>query len=160
MVKSQANTVAAYLKELPAERRKVVSEVRKLIRRRLPAGYEEAMNWGVIVYQVPFKKFADTHNDQPLCYAGLAAQKNNYSLYLMCIYGHQEFQSRLYDAAKQLGKKLDMGKACIRFNRVEDLPLEAIGDIIASVPVDQFISIYRQPRQTHSRPVKRAQHRK
>jgi hypothetical protein len=160
MVKSQANTVAAYLKELPAERRKVVSEVRKLIRRRLPAGYEEATNWGVIVYQVPFKKFADTYNGQPLCYAGVAAQKNNYSLYLMCVYGHKAFQSRLRDAAKQLGKKLDMGKACIRFNRVEDLPLEAIGDIIASVPVDQFISIYKQSRQTHSRPAKRARSRK
>jgi uncharacterized protein YdhG (YjbR/CyaY superfamily) len=160
MVKSQANTVAAYLKELPPERRKVVSEVRKLIRRRLPAGYEEAMNWGVIVYQVPLKKLADTYNGQPLCYAGLAAQKNNYSLYLMCVYGHKEFQSRLHEATNQLGKKLDMGKACIRFNRVEDLPLEAIGDIIASVPVDQYISIYKQSREIHSRPAKRARSRK
>jgi uncharacterized protein YdhG (YjbR/CyaY superfamily) len=160
MVKSQAKTVAAYLKELPAERRKVLAEVRKLIRRRLPAGYEEAMNWGVIAYPVPFARFADTYNGQPLCYAGLAAQKNNYSLYLMCVYGHKEFQSRLREAAKQLGKKLDMGKACIRFNRVEDLPLEAIGDIIASVPIEQFISIYKQSRQTHSRPAKRARSRK
>ena len=160
MVKSQAKSVAAYLKELPAERRKVVSVARKLIRRHLPAGYVEAMNWGVIAYQVPLKKFADTYNGQPLCYAGLAAQKNNYSLYLMCVYGHKEFQSRLRKAAKQLGKKLDMGKACIRFNRVDDLPLVAIGDIIASVPVDRFISIYQQSRQTHSRPAKRARKRK
>jgi Domain of unknown function (DU1801) len=160
MVKSQAPTVAAYLKELPPERRQIVEAIRKVIRRRLPKGYEEAMNWGVIAYQVPFKKFADTYNGQPLCYAGLAAQKNNYSLYLMCVYGHQEFQSRLHEAAKQLGKKLDMGKACIRFNRVEDLPLEAIGDIIASVPVDQFISIYKQSRQISSRPAKRARSRK
>ena len=156
MVKSQAPTVAAYLKELPPERRQIVETVRKVIRRRLPKGYEEAMNWGVIVYQVPFKKLADTYNGQPLCYAGLAAQKNNYSLYLMCVYGNREFETRLREATKRLGKKLDMGKACIRFRQVDDLPLEVIGDIIASVPVDRFIAIYKQSRQAGSRTAKRA----
>jgi hypothetical protein len=157
MVQSHAKTVAAYLKELPAERRKVVAEVRKLIRRRLPTGYEEAIGWGMITYQVPLSRYSKTYNGKPLCYAGLAAQKNNYSLYLMCIYNGQPLQARLHDAFKKMGKKPDMGKACIRFKRVEDLTLEVIGDIVASVPVEKFISIYEKSRNMRSKPAKRAQ---
>ena len=153
MVQSKAKTVADYLKELPPERRKVIAAVRKLIKSRLPAGYEEAMGYGMIVYQVPLSRFPKTYNGQPLVYGGLAAQKNNYSLYMMCLYGSAELKSRLQDALKKSGKKLDISKGCIRFKRVEDLPLEAIGHLISAVPMKKYLAIYEQSR-AGRRPVK------
>ena len=86
MAKSSAVTVEAYLQELPAERRAVIEQVRQVILDNLPPGYEESMNWGMISYEVPLERYPKTYNKQPLNYAGLAAQKNNYSLYLMCAY--------------------------------------------------------------------------
>ncbi len=144
MVQSKATTVAVYLKELPAERRKIVSAVRKLIKSRLPPGYEEAMNWGMITYQVPLKRFPKTYNGQPLMYAALAAQKNNYSLHLMCAYQNQELHARLIAARSKSGKKLDLGKACIRFKQLSDLPLDVIGEIVASVPVEKYLAVYEK----------------
>ena len=155
MVQSRAKTVAAYLKELPAECRKVLAAVRKAILRRLPAGYEEAMNWGMITYQVPLSRLAETYNGQPLCYAGIAAQKNSYSLHIMCAYGSKKLQSRLHEGFKRAGKKLDMGKACIRFKCSQDLPLDVIGEVIAAVPVDQFVAIYEQSRKRPPRTARR-----
>jgi Domain of unknown function (DU1801) len=144
MVQSRAKTVAAYLKELPPERRKIVAELRRLMKRRLPPGYEEAMEWGMITYQVPFKRYPHAGNDKPLCYAALAAQKNGYSLYGMCIYTNKALHARLRAAFKKMGQKPDMGKSCIRFKRLEDLPLDVIGDLIAAVPVEQYIEIYEK----------------
>ena len=83
MVSSKAQTVPEYLAELPAERRAVIAAVRKVVRKHLPKGYVEAMNWGMICYEIPLKRYPITYNKQPLSYAALAAQKNNYALYLM-----------------------------------------------------------------------------
>ncbi len=149
MVQSKAPTVAAYLKELPAERRKIVAAVRKVIKSRLPKGYEESMNWGMITYQVPLARFAKTYNGQPLMYAALAAQRNNYSLHLMCAYQNTQQHAKLRAAQTKSGRKLDMGKACIRFKHLDDLPLDVIGDIVASVPVEKYLAIYEK-----SHPVK------
>ena len=143
---SSAKTVAAYLKELPPERRKVVVVVRKVLLDHLPDGYEEAMNWGMITYQVPLSRCPNTYNKQPLCYAGLAAQKNNYSLHLMSVYGSQKLLEKLKAACTESGKKLDMGKSCIRFKHPDDLPLDVIGDIVAAVPVDKWVEIYEKSR--------------
>lgn len=146
MFQSAATTVADYLAELPAERRAVIAEVRKVIRRNLPKGYREVMNWGAITYELPLKRYPDTYNGQPLCYAGLAAQKNHYSLYLMACYGDKRLEQDLRDAFKQAGKKLDMGKSCVRFKSVDQLPLDAIGRIIAAVPPERYIAAYEQSR--------------
>jgi hypothetical protein len=142
MVMSRATSVAAYLKELPAERRAVVSAVRDVIRRHLPAGYREVMNFGMITYDIPLERYPDTYNGQPLCYAGLAAQKNHFALYLMCVYGNVEKTGWLAAEFKKAGKKLDMGKSCLRFRRLEDLALDVIGQAIASTTPEQYIKGY------------------
>lgn len=146
MVQSAAATVADYLEALPAERRAVIAEVRKVIRRNLPKGYQEVMNWGAITYELPLKRYPDTYNGQPLCYAALAAQKNYFALYLMTVYGDKGLAQELRDAFKKAGKKLDMGKSCVRFKSVDQLPLDAIGRIIAAVPPDKYIAAYEKSR--------------
>ena len=143
MVSSAARSVAAYLADLPAERRAVVSRVRQEILAHLPAGYEEAMNWGMICYQVPLAVLPDTYNDQPLAYAALAAQKNNYAVYLMGPYGHAPLRQRIEQAFKSAGKRLDMGKSCLRFKRLEDVPDGLIGEVVGAIPMARYVASYR-----------------
>lgn len=147
MTKSSQQTVAGYLAELPPERREVVSAVRRAVRAKLPKGYAEAMNWGMISYEVPLKAFPETYNGQPLLYAAIAAQKNNYAIYLMSVYGSEALAKRLKDAFVGIGKKPDMGKSCIRFKKLEDIPLAEIADIVGVVPMDRWIEIAKQSRQ-------------
>ncbi|MCL1635647.1 DUF1801 domain-containing protein [Luteimonas sp. SX5] len=146
MVQSKAETVARYLAELPAERRAVVSQVRDMVNAHMPAGYVETMAFGMIGWGIPLSRYPDTYNKQPLGYVALAAQKNGYSLYLMGVYGAGEQEKKLRAAAAAQGKKLDMGKSCIRFKRAEDLPLEAIGELIASMSVADYIAVYEASR--------------
>jgi len=143
---TKARTPAAYLAALPADRRKELSRVRQVIRRNLPRGYREVINWGMITYEVPPSLFPKTYNGQPLCYASLGAQKRHLALYLMGAYADSSKGQRLVDGFKKAGKKLDMGKSCIRFQTADDLALDAIGDAISSLPVDQYIAIYEATR--------------
>ena|SRR5438270_3376498 len=136
------NSVTEYLRKLPDGRRTVMSEMRDLIRRNLPDGYEEAISAGMIAYQIPLERFPDTYNGQPLWYVGLAAQKNYYALHLVSVYMISENQQRLRDGFKKAGKKLDMGKGCIRFRKVDDLALDVIGQIIARTTPQQLIDRY------------------
>ena len=150
MSSSKAATVKDYLEELPPERRKVMSTVRSLVRKHLPKGYEEKMNFGMICWQVPLKKFPGTYNGQPLGYASLAAQKNGYSLYLMTAYvGGKE--NPLQAAYKAAGKKLDMGKSCLRFKKVDDLVPDAIGKLIALMPPDDWIAYFEATRKASTK---------
>ncbi|HEY0628520.1 MAG TPA: DUF1801 domain-containing protein [Sphingomicrobium sp.] len=141
MVSSKASTVADYLAELPDDRRAEIERVRDLVNSALPPGYEEAMNWGMIVWQVPLEVSGKTYNGQPLAYAALAAQKNANSLYLNCTYASAERTERLRAAAEAEGRKLDMGKSCIRFKRADQLPLELIREEVASTTPEQFAAI-------------------
>ena len=143
MVSSAATTVEGYLASLPAGRRAVVSAVRDVVREHLPAGYREAMSWGMIGYGIPLERYPDTYNGQPLCYVALAAQKNYFSLYLTCNAGDTQ---RLKEAFERAGKRLDMGKSCLRFKSLADLPLPAIGELIASVPPEELIARYERTR--------------
>lgn len=151
MVTSAAKTVAQCLAELPPERRKVIAAVRKVIRKNLPRGYREVMNWGGICYEVPFSVCPDTYNGQPLAYAGLAAQKNYYAVYLMNIYCDKESENWFRKRYQATGKRMDMGKCCVRFRKLEDLPLELIGEAIARTPIDEFVARYQK---LHARPKK------
>ena len=146
MAASKAATVDQYLAELPPERKEVVSKVRDLVRRNLPKGYTETMNWGMISYEVPLERYPNTYNGQPLSYAALAAQKNYYSLYLMSAYPESEQGKQLADAFKRAGKKLDMGKSCLRFKTLDDLPLDAVARIIASTPPEKLIAQFEAAR--------------
>jgi uncharacterized protein YdhG (YjbR/CyaY superfamily) len=139
-MRSEAETVEAYLDELPPDRRIAIEEVRSTILDRLPEGYQEAMNWGMITYQVPLSVYPDTYNGKPLVYAALASQKNHMAVYLTGIYLSGERRESFEDAYRATGKRLDIGKSCVRFKKLEDLPLNLIGDTIALFSVDQFVA--------------------
>lgn len=137
-------TVKDYLAALPPERRRTLAAVRAVLRRRLPKGLKEYFGFGMICYGVPLKVYADTYNGQPLCYAALASQKHYCSLYLMSVYADPAQRRVLERAFRERGKKPDMGKSCIRFQVPDDLPLDIIGDLVASTPVDAFVAAYER----------------
>jgi hypothetical protein len=143
VMQSKATTVEAYLKELPAERREAIGKVRQVIRKNLDKDYEEGMQYGMIGYFVPHKLYpAGYHCDpkQPLPFACLASQKNYMSLYLMTTYMAPD--NWFKEAWAKTGKKLDMGKSCIRFTPVEDLALDVIGEAIRRMPAKKWIEVY------------------
>lgn len=146
---SKAPSVEEYLASLPEDRRHAVSAVRDAILKNLPEGYEEGMQYGMIGYFVPHSIFpAGYHCDpkQPLNYAALASQKNYMSLYLMCVYGDEGTKAWFREAYLATGKKLDMGASCVRFKKLDDLPLEVIGEAIGKVSVATYLERYLQIR--------------
>jgi hypothetical protein len=112
-----------------------------LIRRHLPAGYRESINWDAITYEVPLRRYPTTYNGQPLCYAALAAHKGHASLYLMGVYGSPALRRRLEAGFRKAGKRLNMGKSCIRFRRADELALDVIGAVISAVPVNKYVAM-------------------
>jgi uncharacterized protein YdhG (YjbR/CyaY superfamily) len=138
VVQSKAETVEEYLAELPEERRATVSAVRDVILANLPDGYDEGIQWGMITYSVPLEVSGKTYNGQPLAYVSLASQKNYLSLYLMGVYGEREQEFRVEFEAT--GRKLDMGKSCVRFKRADDLPLDLIGREVARHSVADYVA--------------------
>lgn len=144
-MQSKATTVEQYLAELSDDRREALRAVRNVILENLDKDYEEGMQYGMIGYYVPHRVFpAGYHCDptQPLCYAGLASQKNHLSLYLMCVYGDADHAKWFREQWARTGKKLDMGKSCIRFKKVDDLALDVIGETIKRVPAKKYIELY------------------
>jgi|SRR6516162_7348308 hypothetical protein len=142
-MQSKAITVEQYLAELPDDRRAAIEAVRRVILENLDKDYEEGMQYGMIGYYVPHRVHpAGYHCDpqQPLPFASLASQKNHMSLYLMCIYGDSEHSRWFRKAWAATGKKLDMGKACVRFKKLEDLALDVIGEAIRRVPAKKYIA--------------------
>jgi uncharacterized protein YdhG (YjbR/CyaY superfamily) len=146
MVMSKATTVSDYLAELPPDRRKTISTVRAVVRKNLPKGYKESIGYGMICYTVPLSIYPQTYNCQPLCYAALAAQKNYCALYLMNVYGDVPTAKAFKEGFRKAGKKLDMGKSCVRFKTADDLPLDVIGKTIASTPMKAFIGMFEKAR--------------
>jgi Domain of unknown function (DU1801) len=146
MEKKTAPAVAAFIAKLPAERRREVERVRRVIREHLPAGYEETVTSGMIVYEVPLAKYADTYNGHALWYAAIGSPKSYLSLHLMPVYASAELARRLRDGFKDAGKKLDMGKACIRFQAADDLALDAVAEVVASTPLEKWIAIAKAVR--------------
>jgi hypothetical protein len=147
-MKSKASTVEQYLEQLPADRRTAMEAVRNVILENLPAGYEEVLQYGMLGYVVPLKVFPAGYlnrKNEPLPYVCLASQKNYMSVYLMSAYGDDEAQFRKeYEAT---GKKLDMGKSCVRFRKLDDLPLDVIGKAVARYPAKKWIEICTASRQ-------------
>ncbi|MDP2471316.1 MAG: DUF1801 domain-containing protein [Candidatus Palauibacterales bacterium] len=139
-MRSEATTVEGYLAELPDDRRTAIEAVRQVILDNLPDGYEEAMHWGMISYQVPLADYPDTYNGQPLMFAALASQKNHMAVYLTGIYISDEARDEFERAYRATGKRFDAGKSCVRFRKLDDLPLDLIGETISSVPVDRLVA--------------------
>jgi hypothetical protein len=139
-------TVGGFLAGLTVERRLEVERVRDVVRRNLPAGYEEVISKSMLVYQVPLERYADTYNGHPLWYVALASEKSYLSLHLMPVYGDSGLAERLAEGFRATGKKLDMGKACIHFETADDLALDVIGEIVASIPPERWVEISQAAR--------------
>jgi hypothetical protein len=145
VVQSDADTVERYLAELPDDRRAIVEAVRQVVLDHLPDGFEEVMQYGMISYVVPLERYPDTYNGQALAVVSLANQKRHLSLYLMGVYGDDGAEAFLREHWPA-DKQLDMGKSCLRFKRLEDLPLDLVGEVIARTSVDDFITSYERSR--------------
>ena len=139
-------TVEEYVAGLPEERAEQIARLRELILERLPEGYTEEIDFGMIAYVIPLETYPDTYNGHPLMYAALASQKRHMSLYLMNVYGDDETLAWFTEGFAAAGKKLDMGKACVRFRRLDDLPLNLIGEGIARTSVAEYIASYEAAR--------------
>jgi hypothetical protein len=146
MQNKTAKTADEYLAALEPDRREAIAAVRTVIRQNLPKGYAEFVSWGMLSYGIPLSRFPNTYNGQPLCYAALAAQKNYCSLYLMSVSGDKRHEAKLRDGFKAAGKKLDMGKSCIRFQSPDDLSLDVVGELIAAVSPEKWIEIFEKSR--------------
>ena len=144
-MQSKAKSVEEYLTALPEDRCEAITAIRKVILQNLPKGYEEGMQWGMPSYFVPLSAFPAGYNcqpDQPLPFVGLASQKNHMAFYGFCIYMDEELKNRFVEDWKKTGKKLDMGKSCVRFKKLEDVPLKVIGDAVKRMPMKKYIKQY------------------
>jgi hypothetical protein len=145
-VQSKATSIPQYLKELPDDRRAAIEAVRKVILQNLDGDIEEGMQYGMIGYHIPYRVFPQGYHckpKQPLPYACLASQKNHMSLYLMSVYGEgTEGENWFRREWSKTGKKLDMGKSCIRFKKVDDLALDVIGAAFRRVGAKQYVAHY------------------
>lgn len=142
-MQSNAPTVEAYLASLPDDRREAIEAVRKVIRKNLDKKYQEGMQYGMIGYFIPHSVYPNGYHcdpKQPLPFAGLASQKNYMSLYIMSNYGDEEEWFKKEWA--KTGKKLDMGKCCVRFKKLEDVALEVVGAAIKGMPAAKYIEYY------------------
>ena len=156
MAKSSAATVADYLDSLPSDRRAAIEEVRQAILDSLPDGYVEVMQWGMISYVIPLERFPKTYNKLPLAIASLASQKNYMALYLNNVYMDPELYEWFTASYEATGKRLDMGKSCVRFRTLDSLPLELVGQVISATPVDRFVEQYVEARSAYEASKQRA----
>jgi hypothetical protein len=139
-------TVAGYLAALDDDRRATIDAVRAVVLANLPAGYDESFRWGMLSYEIPLHRYPDTYNGKPLMYAALAAQKRYSSLYLTSVYSDPGKLERFVEAYRATGKRLDMGKSCVRFRTLDDLPLDVVADAIRATSVAEFVAAYEASR--------------
>lgn len=142
MAPSNASTPEQYLAELPEDRRPLVQAVRDTVLEHLPDGFEETVAYGMVSYVVPLERFPTTYNGQPLGVLALANQKNHVAVYLMGVYADEAERDRFVAAWKATGKKLDMGKSCVRFKRLDDVALDVLGDTVARITPDHLIAAH------------------
>jgi Domain of unknown function (DU1801) len=144
-----ASTVDQYLAALPVDRRVALSAVRKVINENLADGYEEGIQFGMIGWYVPLSLYPAGYGENPkvpLPLVALASQKSGMVLHFLCFYGHPTLSTWFVSEYKKSGKKLDMGKGCVRFKKLDDLALDVVGRTIARVPVEEHMANYRAAR--------------
>ncbi len=144
-------TVATWLERLAPERRAEIEPVLATVRRHMPKGYAETEAGGLVSWIVPLATYPDTYNGEPLAYACLAAQKKHNALYLMGPYSDENLRAQLETAFAEAGKTMDMGKSCLRFQRAEELPLDAVGKVIAALPPAAYIALHESARSARKR---------
>jgi uncharacterized protein YdhG (YjbR/CyaY superfamily) len=145
-MQSNASTVEDYVAELPPERRAVVQAVHDVVATAMPEGYQEGVAWGMVTWSVPLERYPTTYNKQPLAYVSLAAQKRHYALYLMGVYADSEKEQDFRRRWEAGGRKLNMGKSCLRFKALEDLDLDLVAAVVSGTSVDDYIARYKAAR--------------
>jgi hypothetical protein len=148
MVSSSATTVDGYLAELSEESRAEIETIRDVILDNLPDGYVETMRWGMITYEVPLETYPDTYNGKPLMFLALAAQKRHLSLYLTNVAFVPGGEDRFRERYLATGKKLDMGRSCLRFRKADDIAIDLVAETIRATPLDEFIEGYEAGKAT------------
>ena len=143
-MQSTAKNVNDYIASLPPDRQTAIKAVREVILENLPEGYQETMNWGMISYEVPLEIYPNTYNGRPLSYVALASQKNHMAVYLMSIYSGVENARRFEEAYKATGKRYDVGKACVRFKKLDDLPLPLIAEEVRLIKMNDYVAFAKK----------------
>jgi hypothetical protein len=147
-MQSTASTPEEYIKELPDDRKEVISKLRKTILDNLPKGFEEQMNYGMLGYVVPHSKYPDGYHCDPklpLPFINLASQKNHIGFYHMGIYSDPKLMHWFTtEYSKHVSGKLDMGKSCIRFKNMNKIPFDLLGELVRKVSPDQWIARYEK----------------
>ena len=141
-----------YIDSLPDSQREPMRKMRELVNANIPPGYEEGMQYGMISWFVPLTVLPKTHNDQPLSMLSLGAQKAHMALYMASVYGDEKQLAWFQGAFTKAGKKLDMGKSCVRFKSLEALPLDVIGEAVARAEMTDFIARYKAGREAAAKP--------
>lgn len=142
---SKPTTVAEYLEQLPPDRRAAIDAVRKVIRENLDKDYEEGIQYGMLGYYVPHSVFPDGYHcdpKQPLPFMSVASTKGHIGLHMFCIYGDTGMQDWFRNAWTKAGKKLDMGAACVRVKKLEDIALDVVGEAVRRLPTAKFVKHY------------------
>jgi uncharacterized protein YdhG (YjbR/CyaY superfamily) len=144
-----ASTVVEYLSGLAEDRRAALSAVRTVINENLPDGYEEGIQFGMIGWYVPLSTYPAGYGDNPkvpLSLIGLGSQKSGMVLHCIALYMNPALSTWFTSEYKKSGKKLDMGKGCVRFKELDDLALDVVGRTVARLPVEEHIANYRAAR--------------
>lgn len=141
---SDAATVEDYISSLEPERAAGISQLVKVVRENLQPGFVEDMRWGMISYEIPMSVSGPTYNNQPLSYVGIASQKRHFSIYLMGIYADPKTSEAFARRWAASGRKLDVGKGCVRFTSIEKADLETIGWAVRQFSVEDFLKLTKQ----------------
>ena len=148
-MQSTAKTIEEYLERLPEDRQAALRKLRAVIRKNLPKGFAEQMQYGMIGYVVPHSVYPDGYHcnpKEPLPFAGLASQKNHMAIYLMTVYQSVGLEAWLRGEFAQRKKKLDLGKSCLRFKKLDDLPLDVVGELFGKVSLAEYVERYEAAR--------------
>ena len=147
-MQSKATTPEQYLSELPEDRKEAMLKLRNAIKENLPQGFEEVISYGMLGYVVPHSIYPSGYHcnpELPLPFINLASQKNFIALYHMGIYANKNLESWFVsEYPKHVKTKLDMGKSCIRFKKMDDIPFDFIGELVAKLSVEDWISNYEK----------------
>lgn len=147
-MQSKADTVDEYIASLPNDRKDAMTKLRKEIKKNIPKGFQECMSYGMIGYVVPHSIYPDGYHctpKLPLPFMNIASQKNFIAIYHMGVYGNKKLLDwYLAEYAKQSTKKLDMGKSCMRFKKMEDIPYKLIGELASKMTVQDWIDQYER----------------
>ena len=139
-MQSDAATVEDYLASLPEDRRAAVSAVRDTVNANLDDGFEEGMEYGMVTWGIPLERYPKTYNGKPLGVVSLASQKNHLALYLMCLYADDGLEDWFRRQYVDRGMRLDMGKSCVRFKSLDEVPLDVLAELLRKITPEQHIA--------------------